>query len=147
MKDVPVFIALITWLIPIGINIYLDRNGAKRNYFQVNTIRGIALVVHGALFFNLQGGYFYKEDILRNIPIVVFYFTSYWLFFEAGLNMVTGRIKEHGFWKGLLYFDQREGDSGWIDGFFKKFPQLHTPAKLAALGIMIISIVLIVINH
>jgi len=139
-----VTIALLLWLLPIIVNIYMDRNGAKRNYLQVNTIRGIALIVHGAVCFDMDGGNFLMKDIIRNTPIIVFYFTSYWLFFEAGLNYVRGRIEEQGgFWKGILYYDRSEGDSGWIDGFFADKPKAHTVAKVVSLIAMILSIIII----
>jgi len=133
-------IALLTWFIPIAVNVYLDRNGAKRNYLQVNMIRGIVLILHAVFFFNLQGGYFRSEDIIRNTPIIIYYFTSYWLFFEIGLNIVRNRAS-------IWYYDTKELDSGWIDGFFAKYPSLHKPAKTLAAVLLLLSIIFIYINN
>ncbi len=140
-------IALITWLIPIAINIYLDRNGVKRNYFQVNSIRIIAFIVHAAVFFNLKGGDFYWYDIKRNTPIIIFYLTSYWIFFDSGLNVVRGKIKQLGFWKGLLYRDTSEKDSGWIEKIFINNTAGYVASKAFALLMLICSIILIYIQN
>lgn len=88
----------------------------------------------------MQGGYNLIEDFKDNWSLTLFCFTSYWLVFEIALNVVRGRVKQLGFWKGLLYFDTVEKDSGWIDGFFAKYKKLHTPSKLFALLVMLVSI-------
>jgi hypothetical protein len=67
--------------------------------------------------------------------------TSFWILFELALNVIYN-IRE-GENRSLLYFDQKEGDSGWIDRFFKRNPQLHTIAKVISLILMIVSIVFI----
>lgn len=112
------------WLIPIAVNIYADRNGAKRNYLQVNIIRGAAAILH-AILFNPQ-------NTIEWIPILIFQVTSFWILFEIGLNLVRGNP--------LLYYDSKEGDSGIIDRFFKwAGPTAHFVAKLAALILCVLS--------
>lgn len=140
-------LALITWLIPIAINIYVDRHGAKRNYLQVNSIRGFVLIVHSVIFFKLEGGDFYWRDIQRNAPIVTFYISSYWIFFDAGLNVVTGRVKQLGFWKGILYRDTKEKDSGWIEKLFVNNTVGYVVSKSIALLLLICSIIIIYVNN
>lgn len=148
MTTLTFIIALITWIMVIGVNVYLDRNGAKRNYLQVNTVRFMALIFHSIIFFKLSGGNFYKEDIQRNTPILMYYFTSFWLLFDIGLNLVRGRIKEQGgFWKGLLYRDTKEKDSGWIEKIFVKWDFGYYFLKFLAFLGFILSIILIYVNE
>lgn len=122
---------ILTWIIVPIINAWLDRKRPKRNYIVVNILRFIALIIHGAFVMQMEGGYLvFDYNALRNWCIVGFYFTSYWLVFEAALNFL---------WKEpLLYYDTQEGDSGYVDGFFKKYPKLHIPAKVLALVLAII---------
>lgn len=119
---------LLLWLLPIAGNIYLDRNGRKPNYLQMFILRGMAAILHGVLF-NPQNWNDY-------FPVFIFQVTSFWLFFEAGLNIVRN--------KPLLYYDHFEGDSGWIDRLFKwAGPTAHAIAKIAILILCILSIVVI----
>lgn len=136
MTNLSITIGLLLWLIPIAFNIYVDRNGAKRNYLMVNVLRGMAMIAHGI--------YFDPSDITEHWPVILFQFTSYWLVFEIGLNIVHKRIQQFGFWKGLLYYDQSEGDSGWIDRLFKwTGPTFHAICKVMALIVCILSIICI----
>lgn len=128
------------WFIVIAARVWMDRKGAKRNYFFVNGALAVCSILHGALL-DLP----YREDQLGGgyipwnyLELLVWQMCTYWLFFEIGINLFMKRIKDHGFWKGLLYYDQSEGDSGKIDRFFAKYPKLHTPAKLIALIIFVL---------
>ena len=127
-----VTIKLLLWLIPISVNIWIDRKGRKPDYLVVGILRGIISILYLGGVWNVQGGYHLIEDVVNLTPLVMFMVTSWWLFFEVGLNLVRG--------KNLLYFDTVEKDSGWIDRFFAKYQKLHTPTKLFALLIMALSI-------
>jgi hypothetical protein len=127
---------LLVWLLPIGANIIADAKGRKPNYVMMFFLRAFAFIVYGGLWKLPTYGW-----ILKWLPIAVFQLTSYWLLFELGLNIAYNiREKEH---RSLLYYDRKEGDSGWIDKFFARFPQLHTPAKIASGVLMVASIILI----
>jgi len=119
---------LLLWLLPIGANIYADRKGRKPNYIQMFVIRGMAAIAHGILF--------NPHNMWDYAPVFVFQITSFWILFEIGLNIVTK--------KPILYYDRKEGDSGTIDRFFKwAGPGAHLVAKLAALVLCILSIIVI----
>jgi len=99
----------------------------------------MALILHSALFIP---GYWVGTDFANGQwlrmwwPIVVFDLTSYWIFFELALNIVRGNP--------ILYYDHKEGDSGWIDEFFKwAGPTFHTVCKILAFIVMILSGILI----
>jgi len=131
---------LLIWLIPITFNVWTDRKGRKPDYLVMFILRGCAAILYLGWVWDAQGGYHLIDDVVNLTPLVMFMVTSWWIFFEVGLNVVRGRVKQLGFWKGLLYFDIVEKDSGWIDRFFAKYNKLHTPTKLFALLIMLISI-------
>ena len=133
-------IKLLIWLVPILFNVWVDRHGKKPDYLVVNILRGIALIAYLSLVWDMQGGYSMIEDFKNNWSLFVFCLTSYWLVFEAALNIVRGRLKKLGFWKGLLYYDTVEKDSGWIDSFFARYQKLHTPVKILALALMLMAI-------
>lgn len=123
---------LLIWLLPISFNVWTDRKGRKPDYLVMFILRGCAAILYLGWVWDAQGGYSLIEDVVNLTPLVMFMITSWWLFFEVGLNYVRG--------KHLLYFDTVEKDSGWIDRFFAKYNKLHTPTKLFALLIMLISI-------
>jgi len=41
---------LLLWLIPIALNVWIDRNGRKPNYLLMFILRGFAAILHGILF-------------------------------------------------------------------------------------------------
>ena len=126
-------IKLIVWLLLIAFNVYLDRNGRKPDYLVTGILRGIAAILYLGLIWDVQGGYSLWTDFKEFWSLLLFMGTSYWLFFEVGLNYL--RIKP------LLYYDRIERDSGWIDRFFADHPKLHTPAKIFALCLMILALI------
>ena len=130
---------LLLWLLPIGFNVYTDRNSKKSDYLVVNILRGFVLILYLGGVWNVQGGYHLVEDFKDNWSLVLFCFTSYWLLFEIGWNVTNGKLNHLG-WKGLLYYDTKEKDSGWVDKFFAKYKKLHTPAKLLVLLLMIMAL-------
>jgi hypothetical protein len=134
-----ILLKLLTWLIPISINIYLDRNGAKRNYLQVFIIRAIIAILHGAWMLPTDFNYSAASSlqlILIWLPFLIFQITSYWLLFEIGLNAVRGN--------GILYYDTKESDSGWVDRLFKWAGwKMHLIAKIFSFIIMVLSIIVI----
>jgi hypothetical protein len=131
---------LFLWLIPIAINVYIDRHGKKPNYGIVFTIRGIAAILHGVLFDVVVGWfppnlhlYSVHELFLMWLPLLLFQVTSYWIIFELAINRVTG--------KEWLYFDRHEKDSGWIDKIFDALGNgAHLAAKIMALIVCIVAI-------
>ena len=134
---------LLLWLIPIAVNVYVDRNGRKPNYGMMFVLRGMAAVVHGVIF-DIFCNYFpdnlhlysYWQLFLIFLPLLLFYTTSFWIIFELALNKVCGRE--------LLYYDRKERDSGWIDQVFDVLGNgPHFVAKLLALGVLILSIITI----
>lgn len=119
---------LLIWLLPIGVNVWVDRDGRKPNYLQVFILRGIAAILHGI--------YFNPHNMVEYFPVFVFQVTSFWLLFEGALNVIRK--------KPLLYYDHEEGDSGWIDRFFKwTGPKFHMVAKMFTLLLCILSIIVI----
>lgn len=131
---------LLLWLLPIAFNVWTDRNGRKPDYLIVFILRGFVIILYLGGVWDMQGGYSLIEDFKENWSLWLFCLTSYWLFFEIGLNVVRGRIKQLGFWSGLLYYDTVEKDSGWIDGFFAKYPKLHAPVKVLTFLLMLMAI-------
>ena len=134
-----VTLMLLLWLIPIGVNVYMDRNGRKPDYLKMFVLRGIAAIVHGVLFDIVVG---YLPDNLHTysvwglfvlwLPLLTFQVTSFWIIFELALNRVRGRE-----W---LYFDRKERDSGWVDQIFDALGNgAHLAAKIAALILLILS--------
>lgn len=122
---------LLLWLIvPIG-NVWMDRKRpARDNYIQVNLVRGALAIIHGAwvmpsgIDFGAVSGW---GLLMYALPLWAYQIASYWVVFEAGLNLV---------WKeALLYYDTDEGNSGWVDRFFKWAGKwAHAAAKLLALA-------------
>lgn len=136
---------LLLWLIPIAINVYVDRKGRVPFYLLVNIARGIAAILHGTLM--LTGVDYtpwtmaWWELILLWLPIFTFQMTSFWLLFDLGINIVQKK-------SSLLYRDTKEGNSGWIERFFKDKPDwTYYTAKAAALVLLIISSYVLVHNY
>jgi len=137
---------LLLWLIPIAVNVYLDRNGRKPDYLQMFVIRGMVAIVHGVIlditcniFPDHLWTYSAWQLFLIWLPLLLFQVTSYWILFELALNIVRGRE--------LFYYDRKERDSGWIDKLFDTLGNgAHLAAKLMALLICILSIINIY-NH
>jgi hypothetical protein len=128
MSNLAITGLLLLWLIPIGINIWVDRNGDKPNYLMVFVLRAIASIVH-MVFFDVRNG-------LDIIPLFIFQITSFWILFEIGLNLVRDRP--------FLYFDRTENDSGWIDEIFDFLgTTAHAVAKAAALTACVLAIIAI----
>jgi hypothetical protein len=119
---------LLLWLIPIAVNIYTDRKGRKPNYLQMFIIRGMAAILHGILF--------NPHNMLDYLPVFIFQVTSFWVLFEIGLNIIRK--------KPLLYYDQKELDSGILDRFFaKRGTTIHLIAKIVAVLLCILSVIVI----
>jgi hypothetical protein len=131
---------LLIWFVPIGLNIWADANGRKPNYVMMFFLRAFAFIAYGILWTLPTYDWF-----LKWWPVALYQLTSYWLLFELGLNIAYNiREKES---RSLLYFDQKEKDSGWIDKFFARFPHLHTPAKIGSAIVMVVAIIFIYKLH
>ena len=123
---------LLLWLLPIFGNVYLDRTGRKPNYLIMFILRGMAAILHGILF--------NPHNLYDYLPIFLFQITSFWLLFEIFLNVIRH--------KPLLYFDNVEHDSGWIDKIFSKLGYtFHAFAKVLALAVCVFSIIVILNRH
>jgi len=134
---------LFLWLIPIAVNVYVDREGHKPNYMIVFIIRGMAAILHGIIL-DVCCDYFpenlWQFSVLELIgiyaPIFLFQATSFWIFFELALNSILRREP--------FYFDRKERDSGWIDKIFDSLGTgAHLTAKVCAFIVMILSIITI----
>jgi len=123
---------LFIWLLPISFNVWTDRKGRKPDYLVMFILRGCTAILYLGWIWDVQGGYNLIDDFKNIWSLVLFMVTSWWLFFEAGLNFVRK--------KPLLYYDTKEKDSGWIDRFFAKYQKLHTPAKLLAILLLLLSL-------
>lgn len=136
---------LLLWLIPIAINVYLDRKGRVPFYLLVNIARGAAAILHGILMLT---GVDYTpwtmtgwELVQLWAPIFLFQVTSYWILFDLGINIVQHK-------PSLLYADRKEHNSGWVEKLFAKLPVgFYYIAKLAALVVLILSIIVLYNNY
>jgi hypothetical protein len=135
---------LLLWWLPVAVNVIIDRKGKKPNYLIVNILRGIAAIVHGAIFFS-GDTWENRHEWTDYATLILFQLTSFWLLFEVGLNLI--RIQNKSLLGGLtmsnlLYYDTKEKDSGWVDLFFTWTGKgVHLGAKLAALYFCIWSFV------
>ena len=134
---------LLLWLIPIALNVYVDRDGRKPNYLQMFVIRGFAAILHAIIldvvcdvFPDNLWRYNAIELILIWMPVFLFQITSFWILFEIFLNIVRKRE--------LFYFDRQENDSGWTDQIFDALGNgAHLAAKIVALIICVLSVMAI----
>lgn len=133
-------IKLLAWLIAPAFNAWVDRKGKKPFYLVVNIFRGVACIVHGSLFIP---GWAWQEWFRFYWPVLIFQITSFWLVFELVLNLWWNKYHPRDP-RPLFYYDQKEGDSGPTDRFFRwTGPVGHRVAKALAFILMIISIFLI----
>lgn len=111
---------------------FVTRNGRKPNYLKYNLVKTIV----GLICFVFMGEFSsWSRFFISGVVVAIFELTSFWLGYEIIRNIWT---KKH-----LLYFDQFELDSGGVDLFFAKNPDLHTPAKIAALVLCIFTAIII----
>lgn len=148
--NLPLIIKLLLWLPVIEANVWADATGRKPNYALMFVLRGMAWIFHMVLW---VPGDWAGTDFSNGVWLgligapTVFDITSFWLLFEVQLNIIrTLREKQKLTWSLLLYYDHKEGDSGWIDKFFKWLgpkwgPRLHTTAKVLCLILCILSII------
>jgi hypothetical protein len=153
-----VIIKLLAWIIAIaGGKIILDRFGRKPDYRMEGTIIAGLTIPHAAWIF--PHPFETWELATLNFwqlttpfwSVWIFQGLSIWLFFELGLNYVQGR---RGFKNGLglLYYDHKEMDSGFIDKRFARIyfrvghHRYHTAAKIAAAFLWILSTAAIIYN-
>ena len=100
---------LILWFAVIAFNVWVDSDGHKPNYFQVNFMRITAMVFH------LCGFTPDPSEWLLIIAVILFEVTTYFIFFPWWLNFVTQKPDP------FLYIDRTEHDSGWVDRWFSKY--------------------------
>lgn len=130
---------MIYWLafIPLFnlLDYFVTRNGRKPNYLKYNLVKTIV----GILIFAFIGNFdSWSRFILSGITVSIFELTSFWIIYEVIRNIWT---KQH-----LFYFDKFERDSGGVDRFFADNPDLHVPAKIAALVLCIFTGIIIYHN-
>jgi hypothetical protein len=114
------------------VDYFVTRRGGKPNYTKYNTIKTIAALGCFALIGNFDS---WGRFFISGIVIAIFEATSFWILYELVRNIWTKQP--------LLYFDQFERDSGGTDRFFADNPDLHTPAKIAALVLCIFTGIII----
>lgn len=140
-----VILKMIVWLIVPAVNMYVDRKGRVPFYLPVNIVRFMCAILHGVLMLTnvdytpwTMSGW---QLVLLWAPIFIFQATSFWLIFDVGINIL--QKKPH-----ILYRDTKEGNSGWIERFFKDKPDwTYYTAKAAALVLLIISSYVLVHNY
>lgn len=132
-------IKILTWLLIPVANAFFDRKGEKRNYLVVNTVRGIIALVDGVWFLSNKDLTFNYSTasagqlLMLWAPVLSFQLLSYWLVFEIVLNALRHNP--------ILYYDHKEGDSGYVDRFFKWAGfEIHFIAKFASLILLVIAI-------
>lgn len=133
---------LSTWFIPIVFNAWFDHKRVNIDYLIVFFFRGIAAILH-AIIYQIPESFGYGEELFWQIaPLFVFQTTSFWIFFELFLNIFRHRRSLD--YNGLLYFDRKENNSGWIDRWFSKRPLwVHSTAKIMCFVLMVLSIIVI----
>lgn len=111
---------------------FVTRKGGKPNY----TIYNIIKTVVGLACFVFMGEFSsWTSFFVSGFTVAIFELSSFWLIYEIIRNIWTKQP--------LLYFDQSERDSGGVDRFFADNPDLHTPAKIAALVLCIFTAIII----
>lgn len=146
-----ILLLLLLWhLIIIGFN-YWDRNitnnGGKPNYLIYFLVRGAAAILHGSLMLIVLEDRYTNYGSLSSwqllalwAPYLGYQVTTFWLQYEIVRNHWSG--------EAWLYYDHQERDSGIIDRFFAfAGPTFHTMAKLFALAITVLCVILIVSRH
>lgn len=119
---------LLLWIayifLDVWINFYIiEINKSRPNYLLMNIVRGGVFILYGAFVWDFQANFWY-------LNIAIFCVTSFWLCFDILLN----RFRR----KHLLYIGP---ESGWIDRFGFKNPALYYACKVAALVLLIMSII------
>lgn len=131
---------MIPWLLFIPffnlVDYFVTRKGGKPNYKKYNATKAVFGI---GCFFLVANFDSWQRFLISGLVMAIFELTSFWLIYELIRNLWSRQLK----WSELLYFDQVEKDSGGVDLFFAKHPNLHTPAKLAALVLCILSIIVI----
>lgn len=139
---------LLTWLLFILGHNYVDyritRNGGKPNYLIYFLARAMASIIWASFLVQpVPYGPFWQESwrlLVEWLPYLLFTTTSFWIVYEIVRNIWTK--------KPLLYFDYKERDSGWIDRLFSSLGiGYHLTAKLLALAVCVLSVIVIYHRH
>lgn len=132
---------LLIWVAFCFVCAVRDKNGRKPNYGGEIMMRCVVGFLFLCLFVKRP------EQWPLMIAVLLFIPTTFWNLFELFLNMLRGK------WKDLLYYDHQEGDSGFIDNYFRKKylkrgdHKAHTIWKMVSYAVMIGSVILIYILH
>lgn len=146
-----IFILLISWVAVIGgFNLwdyFVTKDGGKPNYLIYFLARGAVAILHGTVCLMLLEDQYYDYSSLSGwqlftlwLPYIGLQVTSFWLIYPEIRNVWANKY--------FLYYDQKEGDSGMVDRFFKwAGKDFHALAKTLALAVCVICIVLIYTRH
>ena len=134
---------MIAWLLFIPffnlVDYFVTHDGGKPNYTKYNATK--AIVGLACAFLWMMDFSSVSRFFLSGFVAALFEVTSFWVLYELIRNLWSRDIKS---WKDLLYFDQEERDSGFVDRFFAYHGwTVHAWAKLAALILAIFSGILI----
>lgn len=133
-------VRLLIWGGPLAFFIYRDRNGRKPIYEFEIFLRAMFGLAYLFVWVDPK-----NPDYNLLFWLIVFEFTSFWIFFELVLNIIRKRP-----W---LHYDYVELDSGRIDrGFawlYRKFKThlFHHIAKMICFIILILAIIRIYAIH
>jgi len=111
------------------------KNGEKPFYLLYHIFRGFLFILWGSLLVREvpygpgQG----KEYAFQLIYLILFALSTFWVEYELIRNLWSKRPWD--------YYDHKEGDSGYIDLFFKKIGSrgFHITCKILVLIISILS--------
>lgn len=143
---------LILWCpLAIGAFNYWDykvtKDGGKPSYLIYFLVRAGAAILHGSLMLIVleddhtnYGDLSAWQLLALWAPYLSFQVTTFWIQYEITRNIWTNQA-----W---LYYDQYEKDSGIIDRFFAwTGPTFHAMAKLFALAVAVLCVILIYSRH
>lgn len=145
-----ILILLLWHLVILGFNIWdrkVTKNGGKPNYLIYFLARVAAAIVHGAIMlmvfedaYTNYGSLSVGQLFALWFPYLTFQVTTLWIQYEM--------VRNHWSNEALLYYDQSERDSGIVDRFFAwTGPTIHAIAKVLALGLAVLSAILIYTRH
>lgn len=136
-----IFWILLWPLVAVPLFNWLDykftKDGEKPVYLKYFLDRGVASLAHMFILTPVNGVDYTVMSAWHLIAIfmtyILYHAFTFWVEYELIRNIWSGHA--------ILYFDHEEGDSGWIDGFFKWLTEkignwgfiVHLIAKIAAL--------------
>jgi uncharacterized protein with PQ loop repeat len=127
---------MIPWLLFIPFFNLVDwkitHKGGKPNYKRYNITKAVFGI---GCFFLVANFDSWSRFLISGLVMAIFELTSFWLIYPEIRNVWAK--------KPFLYYDTVELDSGGVDFFFAYHKKLYIPAKIAALVLCILSIIVI----